>query len=59
MNNLYANSFKGLSEDVMNGQRLIADALKDFKATMEDRYEKMGITKDLLDTAKAELRNRS
>lgn len=39
----------------MDGYKAITDAIKEMHKDLQDKYESMGITKDLLDAAKREL----
>lgn len=52
INNMWANMFRQIVQQVNDGQKHIAEALAEHEKASQARYEKMGITKDLLDTAK-------
>jgi len=49
---MQASNIKSLIDNVTQSSREIADALKLHEENSKDRYEKMSITKDLLDTAR-------
>lgn len=53
---MWANNIKSIIEKVDVGQRMIADALNEHERASRDRYEKMGITDDLLQAAKEMLK---
>ena len=54
--NMWAGNFRQLVEQVNLGQREIAKVLSEHEKASKERYEKMGITGDLLDAAKEQLR---
>lgn len=54
--NMWANHIKGLIDKVDEGQKMIATALNEHERLSRERYEKMGITDDLLQAAKEMLR---
>ena len=56
--NMWANNIKAIIEKVDGGQKMIADALNEHERASRERYEKMGITDDLLKYAKENLRSR-
>lgn len=55
LNNMWATAFKNLIDEIKSGQKAIADALATHDSAERERYERMGITKDLVDVAKANL----
>lgn len=56
VNAMWATSFKQLVDTVQDGQVQIVAALKEHERASRERYEKMGITKDLFDAAKERLK---
>lgn len=56
ISNMWATSFKQLVEQVNIGQQAIANALSEHEQASRERYERMGITDDLLKLAKEKLR---
>lgn len=54
--NMWASNIKAIIEKVDGGQRMIADALNEHERASRERYEKMGITDDLLQAAKEMLK---
>lgn len=52
MNNMWANYIKNLIDQQAQTFKMVADMLKDHEQASQDRYEKMQITKDLLDAAR-------
>lgn len=54
--NMWANHIKGLIDKVDEGQKMIATALNEHERSSRERYEKMGITDDLLQAAKEMLK---
>lgn len=56
VNNLWASTVKNLMTDQNNNHKEIVGVLQDIKITISEQYKKMGITQDLLDLAKDELR---
>jgi hypothetical protein len=54
--NMWANNIKGIIERIDDGQKMIATALAEHERASRERYEKMGITDDLLQAAKEMLR---
>lgn len=59
INNLWASTVKNMMTDQNKNHEEIVAVLKDFKDTILEQYKKMGITQDLLEIAKDELRGRS
>lgn len=53
---MWANNIKGLIDKVDEGQKIIAMALNEHERASRERYEKMGITDDLLQAAKEMLK---
>lgn len=53
---MWANHIKGLIDKVDEGQKMIATALNEHERSSRERYEKMGITDDLLQAAKEMLK---
>lgn len=58
VNNLWAQNVKSMTEQLVQTSKQIADALSAHERASEERYNKMNITQDLLDTAKEELRRK-
>jgi len=56
VNNLWAQNVKSMTEQLVQTSKQIADALSEHERASQERYNKMNITQDLLDTAKEELR---
>lgn len=56
MNNMWANHIKTIVDQVSAGNSAIAKALEEHEKASRDRYEKMGITDDLLQMAKEKLK---
>lgn len=53
---MWVTNIKSLIDKVDDGQKTIAQALSDHERLSRERYEKMGITDDLLQAAKENLR---
>ena len=53
---MWANNIKNLIDKVDDGQKMIAQALNEHERLSRERYEKMGITDDLLQAAKEMLK---
>ncbi len=53
---MWASNIKNLIDKVDDGQKMIAHALADHERQSRERYEKMGITDDLLQLAKEKLK---
>jgi hypothetical protein len=56
INNLWASTVKNMMSDQSKNNQEFVTVLKDFKDTILEQYKKMGITQDLLEIAKDELR---
>ncbi len=52
LNNMWAVNIKNIVEQQQKTGQLIADALAEHEKASRERYEKMGITKDLFEAAK-------
>lgn len=57
-NSMWASHVRTLTESTERLAKTIAEALSDHEKASQERYEKMGITKDLLDAALARERER-
>jgi hypothetical protein len=55
---MWANNIKAIIDKVDEGQKAIASALIEHERMSRERYEKMGITDDLLQYAKENLRSK-
>lgn len=55
---MWANNIKSIIDRVDEGQKMIAQALNEHERMSRERYEKMGITDDLLQYAKENLRSK-
>lgn len=53
---MWANNIKAIIDRVDEGQKMIAQALNEHERLSRERYEKMGITDDLLRAAKEMLK---
>lgn len=53
---MWANNIKAIIDKVDDGQKMIAQALNEHERSSRERYEKMGITDDLLQAAKEMLK---
>jgi hypothetical protein len=58
MNNMWAVNIKNIVDRQEQTAKMIADALSEHERASKDRYEKMNITKDLLDVAKEKLKGK-
>ena len=58
MNNMWAVNIKNIVDRQEQTAKMIADALAEHENASKERYEKMSITKDLLDAAKETLRKK-
>ena len=56
MNAMWASHIKSLVETQREIYKAIADTLSDHEKASQERYEKMGITKDLLDVARKQFK---
>lgn len=56
LQNMWANNIKSIIDRVDEGQKMIATALNEHERLSRERYEKMGITDDLLQAAKEMLK---
>lgn len=56
--NMQAQNMKQLIDSVTQTMRSVADALKAHEEASKERYEKMGITDDLLQAARENLRKK-
>jgi hypothetical protein len=52
VNNMWANSIKNIVDGQKETAKMIADSLADHEQNSKERYEKMGITRDLLEAAR-------
>jgi hypothetical protein len=59
MNNMWANYIKSIIDQQNATFKVIMDALNDHELASKERYERMGITKELLDAAKEVARQHS
>lgn len=58
MNNMWAVNIKNIVDRQEQTAQMIADALSAHETASRERYEKMNITKDLLDVAKETMRKK-
>lgn len=58
MNNMWAVNIKNIVERQEQTSKMIADALDRHEVASKERYDKMGITQDLLDAAKENIRKK-
>jgi hypothetical protein len=58
-NKLWAETIKTVLDKQVDSTREITTALKEMHKDLQDKYESMGITKDLLDAARRELARRA
>lgn len=58
ISNMYANAFKSLVDQINDNNKAIVDALKQHELNDQERYDKMKITQDLLNTARESLARR-
>lgn len=58
INKTYAEAINALAQAVETGSNTTADAIKDLKTTVIEKYDNLGVTKDLLDIAKKQLNKR-
>lgn len=55
MNNMWANNVKSLIDQQNQTFKMVVDIINDHEKASQDRYERMGITKDLLDAAREKI----
>ena len=56
INSMWASNIKSIVDQISVGNDKIVNALLEHEKASKERYEKMGITSDLLDAAKEQLR---
>jgi hypothetical protein len=54
-NRLWADTIKGILDRQSETSKQIVDAIREMQRDLQDKYESMGITKDLLDAARREI----
>lgn len=56
INNMWATNFKNIVDQINEGNGKLVTALVEHERNSKERYEKMGITNDLLKAAKEQLK---